>query len=311
MKFSHFIIGMSILFASFALAQPDVEVERQTFASLKNEDKLSTKDHLLIISPRFDDPGLISAESYLNERGKSYQSLIASEETLSEDKLIDENGKGLYEGIILTEGALSFNDNGNWVSAFSQEEWELLWQYEELFGVRQVALYTYPATEPENYGLKLQNPLDANKASYQLKFTEEGQEVLNVLSEDLTLNNAYAYQTRLEPSPEIETTPLLVDSQGNVFAVLSVQNGRERLAFTMAQSEFAGHTKQLLPTIFDWITNAQGLKSRGFLGIFSAELERFLLVNVLFVVAFLLLNWLRQRRKVKRHTGLQIMQTAD
>jgi len=311
MKFSHVCLGLALSFGAFVMAQPEVVVERQSFESLKEEESLSTKDHLLVVSARFDDPGLISTENYLNEQGKSYKTLIASQEELTEAKLIDENGKGLYEGIILTEGALSFERDGEWLSAFESEEWELLWNYEALFGVRQVTLYTFPASEPENYGLSLNNVINASEANYHLNFTEEGQAILNVLSNDLTLNNAYAYQAKIETVEGIETTPLLVDLEGNVFAVLSVQDGRERLAFTMAQSEFSGHTEQLLPTMFNWLSDVQAAKAKGPLGLFSVEIERFILINLLFVGAFLLLNWLRRRRRPKSPAGLSIVQIVE
>ena len=60
--------------------------------------------------------------------------------------MLADGDHGKYQAVFLDVGDLS--DNG--VSAFSNDEWTTLSAYEARFGVRRVAVYTYPTSA---YGL--------------------------------------------------------------------------------------------------------------------------------------------------------------
>jgi hypothetical protein len=311
MKLSRLILTLTVCgIGVFAFAQPSISTEQLNEAN-KQEKSSITKDHLLIISARFDDPGLIATEAYLNEIGKSYKTLIATNETLTDDKLIDSSGKGLYEGVILTEGALSYNDKGSWKSAFDSEEWLRLWSYERRFSVRQVSLYTFPSNDPEDYGLRLVKPLNTAQTPLEAKFTPEGQTTLNNFNQTLNIKNAYTYLAKLEPSAGIKVSPLLIDSSGYILAVSSEQEGRERLAFTMAHSDFSEHTKQLLPGMVRWVSQTAVVNQTTSNKLFSPGLEKILIIDALIIIAVMLIAWLKRRQMVKRRIHRPKIQVLD
>ena len=93
----------------------------------------------------------------LDQIGIPYDVLIATQTTLTPDRLWDGAVHGYYQGIILTTGSLVYYDpaTNSWPSAFDQSEWQTLWDYEALFAVRQLTLYTAPYGYPDSYGLNL------------------------------------------------------------------------------------------------------------------------------------------------------------
>lgn len=210
---------------------------------------------ILILSAGSGDADLDTAKTMLDQEGIPYD-VIRPEQTggLSEAQLVNANGSGKYQGVILTTGSLAYEASpGVWQSALDWTGWNLLWQYENDFAVRQLSLYTYPSTWPEDYGLR---DAGAASASADLRLTAGGQGLFNDLKAgvNLPVRNAYNYPATVASVPGVTTTPLLTDASGRVLAATSTVGGRERLALTFAQNPYLLHSALLGHTLTKWLT---------------------------------------------------------
>lgn len=182
-----------------------------------------------------------------------YDILIASTEDLTDSGLRGSDGKGKYSAIVLTEGGLGFQNGDIWESAFNDEEWARLWAYELEVGARQGVLYLYPSSYPEDYGLSLVAVRDTGKFPSDVVPTPAANGVLAVPAEGVTIREAYMYLAQPEQTSDNVVTPLLETASGNMVAVLSVTpDGRERLAFTMAQGLGLEHSELFTAALIDW-----------------------------------------------------------
>ncbi|MCD0165343.1 hypothetical protein [Deinococcus sp. 12RED42] len=207
---------------------------------------------LILTAP--NDYGLSSARTMLDQAGVPYDVIDPTVTPLTTDSLIAQDGSGRYQGVILTSGNLAFEASpGVWQSALDWGAWNLLWQYETTYQARQLALYTYPGSWPEDYGLR-----DAGVASpsADLRLTAAGQSVFQDIRAGATLPVRYAYNypaTTVEVNG-VTTTPLLTDPAGRVLAAQSNTEGRERLALTFAQNPNLLHTALLNDSLLSWLT---------------------------------------------------------
>jgi len=216
---------------------------------------------LLLVTSTADNPNLKAISYFAKELGVPFDTLIATQENLTQNKLIKANGDGKYQGIILTEVGLAYNNNGVYESAFSTAEWNLLWQYEREFNVRQVAINGFPSTFPEDYGLRFasslavteQNPITAT-------LTTDGKTVFESLKPDIVIpiKNAFVFRATTCGSacPNVTTKPLIKDNTGKVLAALSTTaDGREVLSMTFSHNSFLRHTGLLSYDLISWVTN--------------------------------------------------------
>jgi hypothetical protein len=263
----------------------------------------------LIIAATPDDLGLEALKAALERVNRSYAVLIATETELDSDVLISPTGEGFYSGIILTEGGLSYFDGDSWQSAFSDEEWQLLWQYERDYKVRQAVLYLYPGTYPEDYGIALVASQDTNLSATTVFLSKEAKQVFPSLGKvaSLTIQGAYLYLAKPEVQSSALVTPLLTSKQGNLVALLSTAaDGRERLALTMAQGPGLEHTNLLLPDLLNWLKVEASAKAKPD----NHTVELLLLGGMLVAIAlFILLDKYRLQRKIKRYKMQPVPET--
>ncbi|MCA9836274.1 MAG: hypothetical protein KC422_05145 [Trueperaceae bacterium] len=284
--FSDFVATLLFLVAPFVGAQP-----------LSNS---GTGAHILIIAALQDDPALIAMEEVLNAQNKSYKVLLATQDKLTDEVLFDANGKGLYSAVILTEGNLAFYDGSGWRSAFDQQEWEKLWAYEKTYGARQVSLYTYPGAEPEDYGLRMVQPVDTSVRAVSVSVTDKGKEIFGQLA-PFVVSGAYGYLSKLEPVIGVESTPLIADETDNIMAVYSSFEGRERIALTMSQNRNAEHSRLLFPGLISWLAASPGVTlTSEITSTRTLTLEYILFLVGLSILAILLSSWLIQRQRAKK-----------
>lgn len=98
------------------------------------------------------DPGLVAATTFLQNMWIPYEVLVLTKNgkrnPLKKLDLINIDGSGKYSGIVTTEYNLSYktfvNGKEEYLSALSKDEWAELFQYEKMFNVRHVSLFTYP-----------------------------------------------------------------------------------------------------------------------------------------------------------------------
>jgi len=199
-----------------------------------------------------------------------------SETPFGQVPLTQPDGTGRFQGVILAEGQLASGSN-----PMTWEDWNRLWAYERDYGVRELVLYTYPGTYPEDRcltpveGFSTPSP-PANDPDgidlalrYPLTLTPEGQAIFSDLTGTLPVRHAYAYKATL--SGACAATPLLRDADGYVFAIVrTTPDGREQLLLTFDQSPYLVHTWLLAPGLIHWLTR----------GVYVGEYSRYLRVDV-------------------------------
>ncbi len=136
---------------------------------------------------------------------------------------------GNYQGVILTDGQLVYNNNGAWVSALSQTEWTTLWTYEATFGVREISWYTYPSPD---FGFNWPtSAVDTTTSPIPAHLTAQGQSTFSYVNPASTvaIQNAYTYLAT--PLTDGTSTPVISDASGHALATIhTTTDGRQTLA---------------------------------------------------------------------------------
>lgn len=229
----------------------------------------SVEMRLLLISADGHEAVLPAIRNTLDYSGIPYDLLLAKDIALTADVLCQANdgyGHARYQGVLLATSGLGFElTPGNFVSAFTSEEWNLLWQYEAKYGVRQATLYTYPGGWPDTFGLSAPTAgIDTTKSPIYTSLTASspassgnpaGTQVFSYLkaSAPIVIRNAYTYLA--QPASGAAVTPLLVDGAGNFIASINnYADGRKNLAVTADGNPSLLHTLALGYGIVNWVT---------------------------------------------------------
>lgn len=217
---------------------------------------------VLVITAGTSDPDLDAAKAMLGQAGVPYDVLDATTTALTEDSLmVAADGSGRYQGVVLTNNALIFqNASGGYESALSTAEWATLWQYEQTYKVRQLSLYTFPGSYPEDYGLRY---IDGSASASADVRAASGQTVTAEFRPGavVPVRNAYNYPASVLDASQwaasgvASVTPVLTDASSRVFAATSTTtSGRERLALTMAHNQYFLHSQLLGYSLVNWVT---------------------------------------------------------
>ena len=228
---------------------------------------------VLVLSSGVGDFGVDSARSMLRESGVPFEVLDVSSVPLTMDTLIDADGVGRYQGVLLTSSALLMQPDaqGRLPSALDSSEWATLFEYERAYDVRQLALYGWPGALPEDYGLRAVDGAATSLTTAQA--TPAGQAaLLDLTTRPIQLYYAPTYPAQVVSVPGVATTtPLLVDPAGQVLAATSTTtDGRERLLLTSMQAPTLLHTQLLGYGLVEWLTR----------GVHLGEHRRFLQVDI-------------------------------
>ena len=240
---------------------------------------------ILVITAGTNDSEFETAKAVLSQQAIPYDVLDATTTDLTEATLMAADGSGKYQGVVLTTGGLGYESSPNvWESALTWAEWSLLWDYEKIYQVRQLTLYTYPGSYPEDYGIRALPGAegDWNKA----KVTTDGKQVFSDLNlgTDIPIGDdpalvpynqrktAWNYPSTLEPVAGVTAIPLLTGKDANT--VLAVQSntsdGRERVALTIAQNPYLLHSQLFSYGLLNWLTK----------GLYLGEFRRYIQVDV-------------------------------
>ncbi|MDQ3059345.1 MAG: hypothetical protein M3R45_07425 [Pseudomonadota bacterium] len=219
---------------------------------------------LLVIAASPNEPILAGITSILKQTGVPYDTLIATQTPLTAQTLSDGLGAGRYQGILLTTGNLAYDaGGGNWQSALTQAQWQLLWQYETDFRVRQATLYTYPAGLPDNYGLTPINAVDTNYTPVKGSLTAAGQQVFSYLNPATPISISGAWTYLVKPISAGNPVPLLSTADGYTLAsVYSYPDGRQNLAITTDGNPELTHTLLLGYGVINWVSKGLFLGER-------------------------------------------------
>lgn len=165
----------------------------------------------------------------LEQAGVPFDHFVATERDLTVDDLVRPDGVGRYQSILLSSSNLAYEAiDGTFPSAFSEEEWGTLFDYERRYGVRQAALYAEPYSAPEPLGIELASGGRISMEGISLTPTAAGLDIFTDLRPD-TLIRPYGTEgfAGLEPEPG---TVSLLEGDGHVFAILTSEGGRERVS---------------------------------------------------------------------------------
>jgi hypothetical protein len=157
---------------------------------------------------------------------------------------------------VLTTGNLAYQTStGAWDSAFTAEQWAMLWQYEADFRVRQVTLYTYPAGAPDNYGLIPITYSDTSAKPLTTSLTTAGAQVFGYLkaSNPIVISNAWTYLAK----PVVSTNPVPLLTTADGYAIASVYthpDRRQNLTITTDGNPELTHTLLLGYGVVNWVS---------------------------------------------------------
>ncbi len=225
----------------------------------------------LVVALDSSDFGIATWSSLLDRVGAPYDVMLAKDEPLTADRLIDAAGVGRYNAILLTNNSLLYADgSGNYLSAFDADEWNLLWQYERDYAVRQVSLYTAYGTFPEDYCLRAGSEGGVENTPVNATLTTTGAALFDRLKSavKVPISLSYVYYSTIEAN--CNARPILVDGT-NVLGVLSTStDGRERAALTFTSNQYLPQAYLLTYGLFRWATK----------GVFVGEQRHYLEVDV-------------------------------
>lgn len=219
---------------------------------------------MLVISADGNEPVFAGIKSILDQIGIPYDTLIASQTPLTAQTLSDGLGAGRYQGIFLTTGNLAYEASpNNWQSALTQAQWQMLWQYETDFRVRQATLYTYPAGAPDNYGLTPINAVDTNYTPVKGSLTAAGQQLFGYLNPatPVSINGAWTYLVK--PISSGNPVSLLDTADGySLASIYTYPDGRQNLAITTDGNPELTHTLLLGYGVINWVSKGFFLGER-------------------------------------------------
>lgn len=228
----------------------------------------------LVIAVDSSDFGIATWTSMLNRVGAAYDVLDARTTPLTSSTLVNADGTGRYNAILLTNNSLLYQDStGAFVSALSGDQWNLLWAYERTYNVRQATLYNSYGTFPEDYCLQAGSEGGLGSNTQLATLTPAATGSSGPFSDlkpgaKIPLTQSYVYNDTLEPG--CSATPVLT-SGANVLGVLTTStDGRQRLTLTFTSNQFLLQANLLTYAMFRWASR----------GLFLGELRHSLNVDV-------------------------------
>jgi hypothetical protein len=225
----------------------------------------------LVIALDNDDFGLATWTSQLNQIGVPYDTLLARSTDLTAAQLLRADGGGRYNAILLSNNSLLFQDgSGNFVSGFTADEWNILWDYERTYHVRQATLYSSYGTFPEDYCLRAVSEGGIGDVAQNAVLTAAGAPVFDYLKASAQIPISLSYVYRNSIAAGCAATPLLTLG-GNVVGVTTTStDGRERAALTFSSNQFLTQTALLTYGLVRWATH----------GVFLGEQRHWINVDV-------------------------------
>jgi len=178
------------------------------------------------------------------------------------DRLWDGSVHAYYEGVMQTNGTLSYVDSagGFQSSALTAAEWSSLWTMEAQFGIRTVSANTYPTTD---FGLTYRSE---GSTPITARWTSAGAAAFPYVnaSGSMPITNAYTYHAGATVG-DTTTSVLLNDAAGDALAVVHTyptQGNRQTLALTFDSAGYLLHGEVLGYGLVNWVTKGLFLGER-------------------------------------------------
>jgi hypothetical protein len=228
---------------------------------------------VLVLAGNSNETGYQAITTYLAEIGVPYQAVLLS--TVSPDPsgnrmskvpLSDAaSGRGLYQGIILTNSTLSACGGSSCLSA---ADWNTLNAYASQFSVRMVSYYTVPSAQ---WGLAAVDSgmLYTASAPLNVTLTEAGAATFSYLNAANAIpvsgqgsSGIRVYRATAVAASNETTTPLLVAGTYTVAVAHTMADGRETMALTMDNQPGLLHSEAFGYGVINWVTKGVFLGSR-------------------------------------------------
>ena len=217
---------------------------------------------VLVIASDGKEVNLPAIQQALDDLGTPYTVYIAANTPngLTPDKL-SSGCHGYYQGVILTNGTLSYSNGTSWVSALSTQEWTNLWTYESTMSIHEISWYTYSTAD---FGFQAPTgAFDTTSNPLATTLTTQGKTTFQYLNPATTVTLQYAYTYQAKALTDGSTTPLLTDAQGNVLAAIhTYTDGRQVLSLTYDSNPNLLHDIVLSYGLVNWVTNGSHLGER-------------------------------------------------
>lgn len=214
---------------------------------------------LLVITPDEQLPSYQAAAAALQRIGVPHDLLLSSEDSLDRDLLFDDSGACRYAGVILGNSGLAWDDGTDWTSSFSDDEWNLLAEYEATCGAREVIWYARPDAD---LGLEETGSFDS-ETSETATLTDEGAARFSYLVRGATLPIGDVYGYLAAVADPATTTPLFENAEGAVLAAVHTRaDGTEVLALLVDGGPTSIHEQLFEAGIVDWVTRGLYLGKR-------------------------------------------------
>ena len=206
-----------------------------------------------------DDYGLPTWTSTLGRVGAEYDVLNVRNQALTPDMLVNADGTGRYNAVLLTNAMMLYQDStGSFVAAMDDAEWNTLWAYERDFAVRQATLYASYGTWPEDYCLRAgSGEGSVGDTAITATLTTAGKSAMDFLKPgaQIPVMDSYVYRDTLDPACGGSA---VLTSGADVLASSSVSaDGRERLALSFTSNQYLIQANLLAFGLFRWAS--QGL----------------------------------------------------
>lgn len=225
----------------------------------------------LVVALDDSDFGVATWKATLDRVGATYDVLHTRATPLTNESLVEADGTGKYNAILLTDAMLLYQDeSGGFVSGLSPDEWNLLWAYERDFAVRQATLYASYGSWPEDYCLRAGSEGGVGDTPLNVSPTTAGAGVFDYLKSgaQIPITQSYVYRDTL--AADCAATPVLV-AGNDVLGVQSTSaDGRERMALTFTSNQHLLQSHLLTYGLFRWASK----------GLYFGEQRHYLKVDV-------------------------------
>ncbi len=209
----------------------------------------------LVIGVNSSDFGIATWTSTLDRVGAAYDVLDAQTTPLTNSSLVNADGTGKYNAILLTNNSLLYQDStGAYVSALSADQWNLLWAYERTYAVRQATLYNSYGTFPEDYCLRAgtEGGTGANTQLATLTAAATGTGPFGDLKAgaQIPITQSYVYDDTLAAG--CSATPMLTSGSNTLGVLTTSTDGRQRLTTTFTSNQYLLQADLLTYAMFRW-----------------------------------------------------------
>jgi hypothetical protein len=226
----------------------------------------------LVIGTDADDSGIETWRTILDRIGTPYDVIDATTQIFDETTLVQPGGVGKYSAVLLTNSALVYEkdeESEPVTSAFGAEEWNVLRDYERLFGVREVALVS--SGEPNARScLRTRAEEVVAPNAVQAELTYLGAEIFDYLAAGVRIPVPGTLLHRSTIARGCDARPVLTHGQDVLGAITTDTDGTQRMALTFAFVPDDRATSLLGYGLLRWATK----------GVFLGEQRHWLNVDI-------------------------------